>query len=222
MADCCIRLGLGLLSVLLAGATSAAAHPHVYVEMTTAVTTQADGLVKGVKVSWAFDDAYAAVALEGMDANGDGTYSAEELALLTKENLESIADYGFFTFLRQNNAALKIAGPGPAVQTYENGKLRLTYELLLATPADPKAGAIQIKFHDPEFYIAFDYAKSNPASLDGQLPPGCAIDLKPPPTGEEIEAKRAYLADKPVGWKPEQEEDFGALFAQALMVTCAS
>jgi hypothetical protein len=52
------------------------------------------------------------------------------------------------------------------------------------------------------------------------LPDGCAMSLKPLPTNEELDQTRQALADKPQDWKPEQPTDFGAMFAQALVVTC--
>jgi ABC-type uncharacterized transport system substrate-binding protein len=213
-------IGLGLLTLALTG--HAFAHPHVYVDMATSIAMTPDGKIKGVVLNWAFDDAYAQVALEGMDANGDGTYSPEELAQLTKENLESIADYGYFTVMRQSMKRLEVAGPGTSVQTYENQKLRLQYELLLKEPIDPKSGEFEVKVFDPEFYIGFNYTPENPTAVQGTLPAGCAMELKPLPTGEEIEAKRIFLASKPADWKPApgEEEDFGAVFAQALVVKC--
>jgi ABC-type uncharacterized transport system substrate-binding protein len=207
---------------LVCGASTAHSHPHVFVEMATTIALTDDGKIRGVKLNWAFDDAYAQVALEGMDANGDGTYSPEELSQLTKENLESIADYGYFTVMRQSNKKLEIAGPGASTQTYTDQKLRLEYELLLKEPVDPKAGEFEVKIYDSEFYIAFDYTKINPVTVAGNLPQGCVTELKPLPTGEELEAKREFLASKPVDWKPEpgEEEDFGAVFAQALVLKC--
>ncbi len=198
------------------------AHPHVFVEMATTIVLADDGKIRGVKLNWAFDDAYAQVALEGMDTNGDGTYSPEELSQLTKENLESIADYGYFTVMRQSNKKLEIAGPGASTQTYTDNKLRLEYELLLKDPVDPKAGEFEVKVYDSEFYIAFDYSTTNPAQVEGNLQAGCAMELKPAASGQEIEAKREFLASKPVDWKPApgEEEDFGAVFAQALVLKC--
>ncbi len=44
--------------------------------------------------------------------------------------------------------------------------------------------------------------------------------LKPLPTTEELDQTRSMLADKPQDWKPDQPTDFGAMFAQPLVVTC--
>ena len=73
---------LGLLALALAvagGAPSARAHPHVWVTVETTVVYE-NGSVTGLQHKWSFDDMYTAMAIQGLDANGDGTYSREELA----------------------------------------------------------------------------------------------------------------------------------------------
>jgi ABC-type uncharacterized transport system substrate-binding protein len=210
----------GLSMILSAG--TALAHPHVFVDMVTEIVVSPDGKISGIAVKWGFDDAYAAIALEGMDQNGDGTYSSDELAQLTQENLESISEYGYFTVMRLAGQKLDLAGPQASSQTYIDGKLRLSFELLLKQPVDPKTGEFQVKIYDPDFYIGFNYGDTAPISATG-LPSGCKLDLKPLPTSEELDTKRTFLASKPADWKPEpgEESDFGALFAQALVVSCS-
>jgi hypothetical protein len=44
--------------------------------------------------------------------------------------------------------------------------------------------------------------------------------LKPLMSDEDIEKTRTMLADKPQDWKPETPTDFGAMFAQPIVVTC--
>ena len=139
---------LGLLC--WAAATPAQAHPHVWVEMQSDVVFNDRGLISAVNVSWTFDDAYAQLALDGLDKNGDGVYDPSELEPLTRENLDSLKDYNFFTYVR----------------------------------------------------------------FDG------ALEVKPVPSDAEIEQTRAMLATKGPDWKPAEDEDFGAIFAQPVTIQC--
>jgi ABC-type uncharacterized transport system substrate-binding protein len=107
-------------------------------------------------------------------------------------------------------------------QIHSNGRLSLHFMVPLQTPADPKAGEFDVKVYDPEFFIAFDYVKEVPVALEGTLPQGCAMELKPLKTDAETDQTLAMLAEKDKDWKPETAEDFGALFAQPLVVACAS
>ena len=90
----------------------------------------------------------------------------------------------------------------------------------LKTPFDPHKGEFMVKVYDPEFFIAFDYAKEDPVDADGTVPPGCKVHIKPLLTDAEMNQTLAMLATKDKEWKPENGEDFGALFAQLVSVTC--
>jgi ABC-type uncharacterized transport system substrate-binding protein len=208
-----------LTLALLACPTLALAHPHQWVSMHADMVFNAEGKVQGVDLEWTFDDAYAQLALDGMDTNGDGEYSQEELAALTKENLEALLDYNYFTSFRTADKKLEIGAPVRAGQTY-NGKLQLHFEVPLKEPYDPHQGPITLQIYDPEFYIAFDYVKDDPLGSEGDVPAGCDLILKPVPNDSEIAATQAMLLAKPKDWKPENGEDFGSMFAQSAVLTC--
>lgn len=200
----------------------ASAHPHVWVEMRTGIAFTDDGKISGVNVEWSFDDAYAAVALEGMDANGDGDYSPEELVALTTENMDSLKDYNYFNKMWGGDAVLETAPPTLAGQSYTDKKLKLHFTVPLVVPYDPRSAEFKLKIFDPEFYIAFDYVKDAPVKSEGKIAAECKFELKPLPTDAELNATQEMLATKGVDWKPENGEDFGSMFAQALVVICES
>ena len=208
-----------LTAALIACPSLASAHPHMWVNMHSNLVFTQDGKIHGVYVSWTFDDAYAKEALDGMDTNGDGQYSSEELEALTKENLGALKDYNYFTFFRTADKTLEIGAPIRATQTY-NGKLHLHFEVPLKEPFDPHQGELTLKVYDPEFFIAFDYAKTDPVGTEGVVPQGCDMTVKPVPTDAELTATQTMLASKPKDWKPENGEDYGSMFAQAVVMKC--
>lgn len=209
----------GLLA-LIGAAGEAAAHPHVWVEMRSDLVFNDEGQVTAMNLMWTFDDGYAQVALEGLDANGDGVFSQSELEPLTKENMNSLKDYDYFTVIRFNGEKQAFGEVTEFGQIYSNDKLSLHFRVPLATPLDPRSGEIAAKVYDPDFFIAFDYAKDEPVTAIGTLPQNCEMVLKPLPTNEEVEQTRAMLSTKGPEWKPENNEDFGALFAQPVTVQC--
>ena len=83
---------------LLVSALTVFAHPHVFVEARSKLVFDDDGKAVAVNHVFRFDDAFTAFAIQGFDTNGDGIYSREELAELAKVNIESMADFGYFTF----------------------------------------------------------------------------------------------------------------------------
>lgn len=97
------RLTLGALIFLLAAALghapAALAHPHVYVTVETTVVYD-KGAITGLRQRWAFDEFYTAMAIEGLDANGDGNLDRNELSELAKVNIDGLGQLNYFTTAR--------------------------------------------------------------------------------------------------------------------------
>ena len=211
-----------VFAVTMCAAAPAMAHPHVWIEMRSDVVFDGKGLITGMNLMWTFDDAYAEMAVDGLDANGDGVYSPQELEPLTKENLLSLKDYDYFTVMRFNGEKQLFGPIVESGQIWSNNKLQLHFQLPLKTPLDPLKGEFAAKVYDPEFYIAIDYVKDDPVSVTGNMPENCQLVVKPVPTDAEVEATRTMLATKGKDWKPETAEDFGEVFAQPVTVECQS
>lgn len=211
------------LTLMAALAAPAKAHPHAWVEMNTDLVFTPEGLIKGFGLIWVFDDGYAQAALDGLDSNGDGDYSEEEIAPLTAENIKNLKDYNYFALVRFNNErqAFDEAPMSDAKQIWKNGKLALRFFVPLKTPIDPRKGEVVAKVYDPDYFIAFDYAKTEPFHVTGAPPPGCKPELQPLPTEEDLQQTKDYLATKGKDWTPPPDQDFGEMFAQALTITCA-
>jgi ABC-type uncharacterized transport system substrate-binding protein len=211
-----------LATLICLAATPAVAHPHVWVGMESSVVVNATGQVEALKIEWTFDDNYTVIATEGLDTDGDGSFSSEELAPLTKENIASLKEYDYFTSVHQKDAKLKIGEVKEFGQVYQNGKLKLYFSVPLAVPVDPKAGTLDIRVYDPDFFIAFDYETDDAATLEGSLSPGCAMTLEALKTDEELDQTREMLSSKGQDWTPDVATDFGAMFARPIKVTCAA
>jgi ABC-type uncharacterized transport system substrate-binding protein len=218
------RIGLLASSMFLACGWigPAAAHPHVWIAMRSDVVFTDDGLIKGVNLEWTFDDGYTQMALDGLDTNGDGVYSQEELDPLTKENIASLKDYDYFTAIRFKGEKQDIGEVTDFGQIWSNGKLELHFHVPLKKPIDPRAGEFVMKVYDPEFFIAMDYELDDPVTVIGAMPKACKLVVKPVPTDAELDQTRAMLATKGTEWKPDAAEDFGAMFAQPVSVACGS
>jgi ABC-type uncharacterized transport system substrate-binding protein len=106
--------GLGLAAGII-GATNgpAAAHPHVWVEVQTTVEAER-GAFAGIRQRWTFDEFYSSMAIEGLDANKDGRLDRDELAELTKVNMEGLKEFGYFTVAFLGGQQLKFAEPTSA------------------------------------------------------------------------------------------------------------
>lgn len=215
------RLAYVALMLLLA-AGPAGAHPHVIVDVKTDLLLNAAGQVTGLRQHWLFDKNYTEAALEDMDTNHDGTFTSAELRPLTDENIKSLREYDYFTVVRQKGERVETSAPIDTDQTWSKGLLTLHFTLPFKHPLDPRKSEVVAKIYDPDFFISFALAAHNAARLEGNAPAGCAVTVKPVPTDAELESTRTMLATKGVDWQPENNEDFGALFAQPITLSCAS
>jgi ABC-type uncharacterized transport system substrate-binding protein len=105
-------------------------------------------------------------------------------------------------------------------QIWSNNKLTLHLQVPLEKPVDPKTQEFVLKVYDPEFFIAIDYVKDDPVDVVGKMPAACKLVVKPVPTDAELDQTRTMLSTKGADWKPENPEDFGAMFAQAVSIAC--
>src|ERR1700726_2648601 len=119
-------LALLLLTGALAlGARVAEAHPHVWITATSELIYAADGSITGVRHAWTFDDLFSTYALQGIETKTKGVYTREELASLAQTNVESLKEYGFFTFAKADGKKEKFQEPVDYFLEYKDAALTL-------------------------------------------------------------------------------------------------
>ena len=166
----------GLLAV--AGAVPASAHPHVFVDARAEIVFDKAGAITAVRHIWQFDEAFTAFAIQGLDANNDGKLSDAELAPLAKVNVDSLKEYGFFTWLRQGRKSFPFVPPTEYWLEFHSGRLTLFYTLPLKAPVAIK-GKATLEVFDPEYFVAFTFPEHKAVTLTN-APAGCTAQYKPP------------------------------------------
>ncbi|MFL5316261.1 MAG: DUF1007 family protein, partial [Microvirga sp.] len=154
---------LALVSlVALAGlAQPAQAHPHVWITAEAEIVYAADGKVSGVRHHWTFDAGYSAYLTQGLDKNGDGKLTPDELQDMAKENAESLVEFDYFTVLKVNGAKQGFEAPREYGMTFENGLARLS--LLLPVKSAPTGKTLSLEVYDPTFFVSFSLAEGDDA-----------------------------------------------------------
>jgi ABC-type uncharacterized transport system substrate-binding protein len=100
------------LTVLFVAALTAiaAAHPHVWVTARAQVIFDAKGAIEAIRNSWTFDEMYSAFVTQGQGKDGE-LLTEEELAPLAKTNVESLAEFDYFTYAKAANQKLEFGAP---------------------------------------------------------------------------------------------------------------
>lgn len=168
------------LVALLAAATPAVAHPHVWVTMNSEVLFDKTGKVTGIRQHWTFDDMYSAFVTTGIGVSGKAA-TPEELLPVAKVNVESLAEFDYFTFARDAHGKVEFAKPVDYSMTESDDMLAtLHFTLPLKTP-ETVGKAFSFQIYDPTFFVDFEFAKTDPVTLV-DAPKGCSLnDFKPPP-----------------------------------------
>jgi len=167
-------LGLALAVALAAPAT---AHPHVFIDMRSAVSFNAAGQVDAIGISWTFDEFYTQFATDGIDRNGNGKFDPAELQELANSYVKNLKEYRYFTFIELGGKLIDNATPTNARAMVKDGQLTFVFRVPLSKPADPAAMKVSFTSFDPTYYIDIAPAESTPVSFAG-APKGCSHTLR--------------------------------------------
>jgi ABC-type uncharacterized transport system substrate-binding protein len=191
----------------------AEAHPHVWVTFHSELLYAADGSMTGVRHAWTFDDMFSAYALQGMPHAKKGQYTREELASLAQTNVDSLKEYGYFTFARADGKKLKFSEPVDYWLEYRNPALVLHFTLPLKAPIAAKF--LQIEVYDPSIFVDFEFAKDRPVSVNGAPQCVATYDLPHQPTPAE-QLRLSQLDSAPL----DASSTYGETFANKILVRC--
>jgi ABC-type uncharacterized transport system substrate-binding protein len=208
---------LGLKSALAALsmglAPPALAHPHVWVTAKAEIVFAPDGRVTGVRHHWTFDEAYTAYVTQGLDKNGDGKLTSEELQELADENAASLNEFDYFTVLKARGKPQTFDPPKEARMTIEKTQVAMSFLLPLKAPVAP-TGAVSIEIEDPTFFVYFSLTEGNAAVSLANAPQGCMTTIaKAKPLDATMQK---ILQDEGAI----QAQDFGIEYANRAIIAC--
>ncbi len=208
-------------AALLGLPSSAGAHPHVWATVRSEIVFGPDHKMTGIRHAWTFDEFYSAMAVQGLDADGDGVYSKEELDPLAKVNVDSLKEFAYFTFVRAagNDNFLPLEPPEDYSIDYDGTLITLHFTLPLQTAVDPGTKAVTVDVYDPSFFVAFGFAEKAPVKVAGTPAEGCTATMETPDR-EVAEAAKALSESFFSQLGP--GSDYGSQFAQTVTVQCAT
>jgi ABC-type uncharacterized transport system substrate-binding protein len=176
--------------------------------------------ITGIRHAWTFDELYTAMAMQGVDTNGDGILSKEELKPVVESMVNSLKPFDYFTYVHfvGVDKMLPLKPPEHYSLDYDGNMLTLHFTLLLEEPVDASGQNVEIEVYDPSFYVAFNFAKDEPVKMVGTPVQGCsAYTSKPDLAAEESAKTLSEDFFRQLG----PSSNFGAQFAQTVTIKCS-
>ena len=169
-----------------------------------------DGTITGVRHAWTFDDMFSTYALQGIEAKVKGAYSREELGPLAQTNVESLKEFGFFTFAKADGTKEKFLEPVDYFLEYRDSLLTLHFTLPVKSPF--KAKQLTLEVFDRAFFIDFKYADGDAVKLVG-APADCRMQFQRPNDGTASAQKLGEQNFSEGGqlWHDVRQQDHGGL-----------
>lgn len=167
-----------VVAALALGIGTAEAHPHILIDAKARISFNDAGELVAIHNTWTFDTAFSVWQTQGLDTDGDGVTSSEEMQELADENVRGLADYGFYTLAGEGDESLPLASMDNGQFVYEGGRSTLTFGVEPQGPYRIK-GRLEVAIADPEFYVAITFASLADVTLDN-APAGCVLGMDPP------------------------------------------
>ncbi|MFZ1110262.1 MAG: DUF1007 family protein [Rhodomicrobium sp.] len=204
--------------VAVASAGAAFAHPHVWVSVETEVILGPNKEITGFRHKWTFDEMYAKFATDGLDTNGDGIYSEEELKPLADTNIEALKEFEYFTFPFVGKTKVPLKAPTDYRLDYKDNLLTLSFTLPLEAPVPyAKIKDFSFSVYDPGMYVSLTFNGKTAVKIVSAKPAPCSARIGDLPSPKTKEATLAQM-----GEAIDPSSNLGARFAERVVIMCKS
>ncbi|MEM6463756.1 MAG: DUF1007 family protein [Pseudomonadota bacterium] len=202
---------------LCAAAAPAVAHPHVFAEARLEIVVGDQGAISELRHVWRFDELFSATVLLEFDSSANLKFEQEELLEVGNVIRESLADFGYFTFIARNSKDVTVAAPDIIHVDYLDGQLLLFFSVK-PDSALPLDGDLSFGVYDPTMYTAIDFINDSDLVIEGNMG-GCERTVVRPDADEIIVQYEESLAE--AFSEGADANDFSKFFATRLELKCA-
>jgi ABC-type uncharacterized transport system substrate-binding protein len=202
-------------ATLAFGATDARAHPHVWVAARAQVLFTPDGGIAASRHVWTFDEMYSAFATQGLGKDGKPP-TREDLAPLAKTNVESLAEFQYFTLAKTGPKTYEFGEPRDyQLEADDKKQVTLSFTLPLKEPVSAKK-PFTFMVYDPTYFVDIELEKTDPVTMK-DAPAGCSLTtMRPDPLngGDSAKLNESFFSGLSPG------ADFGIKMATRTIVAC--
>ena len=213
-----MRLGSLVTALALClSATSAVAHPHVFVTASVKVIC-VEGTPSAVELTWIYDDYFSLLLTSdlGIDLDGDMVLTPEEEEILAGAVTEWPADYDGDLEVMQDGEVVALLPKQDHRMEFRDGIVHEIHTRPLAPGLtdDP----LTVRVYDPNYYVAYDVP--GPVEVSGT--DACEGTVAQPDLNRAYALVEELLYGRPASDVGPDEEfpEVGVEFAATITVTC--
>ena len=210
-------LVIAIVAAFALPARPALAHPHVWIDLDTALVFDDRGRLTGLRVHWVFDEFYSLYMMEDLDTDGDGVAEADKLHGMAQSSTKNLAEYDYFTEVEMDGSRLAQGSVTEAEAAVQDGRLVLTFTVPFAEPVAIDGKSLTYAVYDPTYYIEILHVKEDPVSFEGAAPSDCRYVVLPPNPDAATVSFAASLDKTESGG-----DSLGDAFAERMTVLCGA
>ena len=158
---------------------------------------------------------YSSFAIQGL-GDPDKILTRDDLAPLAKTNVESLAEFGWFTVGKTGGKPALFSDPVDYWLDESPDKL-ITLHFTLPLKEPLKTGSFfSLKVYDPTYFLAFDYDAKEAVTLV-HAPAGCSVSVAKPKSLDNTDSQKlseAFFSNMSPG------VDFGIKLAPRAIIAC--
>jgi len=147
--------------------SAAFSHPHVFIDYSVTFIFN-DSKIKGVQVSWVFDEMFSSTMIHDYDLNHDGVFSGNEVNTIREEAFSNLKNYNYFSHLNLNGTKVPVKKVKYFTADILKGS-RLMYSFFI--PVQEKEplhwSTISYSVYDKTYFCSAAERKEQPATVKG-------------------------------------------------------
>ena len=133
------------------------AHPHVFIDANLEIARDDQGRATEIRHVWRFDEIFSSSVVLDFDTDGDGKLGLKELEEVASTVKKNIAEFNFYTEVRDGNEVVNFYEPDPFLADFVDGQLILILALELEKPQQMTGGGFRVAVSDPTYYVAIEF-----------------------------------------------------------------
>lgn len=193
--------------------TSAAAHPHMWVDLESSVMLNDEGRATAIKQVWLFDDFFSTAVIEdaGLHPDGAGAGIQEEINRI----VTTLEPYNYFTLIKHGSRTLPLSFDGDVTWEVIQNRIQMTFTVRVDDYIELNTQNFSYAIFDPTYYVEMAHLDGATIRVEGEKSDNCNSWIEQPnPSSDAVVLSQSKILDS------DPDETIGRLFAETVHVNC--